>query len=76
MSLLVSGANLYFYCFYGDRSFDAYAQIANYLFESNWNEQPVDLQKYFKMMIANAQRPVFYHGFRIVRLSLEVYLKV
>lgn len=76
MALLVSGANLYFYCYYGNRSTDDYAQMANILFESNWNELPVEYQKFVKMMIANAQRPFFYHGLHIFHLNLETYLKV
>lgn len=76
MSLLVSSANLYLYCYYGNRSTNDYAKMANYLYTSNWYQLPIELQKYFKMMIANAQRPLFYHGFRIVQLNLETYLKV
>lgn len=76
MSLLVSSANLYFYCYYGNRSTNDFAQMAQLLFESNWNEQSVEIQKFFKMMISNAQRPLFYHGFHIVHLNLETYLKV
>lgn len=76
MALLVSGANLYFYCYYGDRSSNDYSQMTHILFESNWNEQTVELQKFVKIMIANAQRPLFYHGSRIVHLDLVTYLKV
>lgn len=76
MSLLVSGANLFLYCYYGNRSTIDYAQMAHSLYESNWYQHSVGLQRFFKMMIANAQRPLFYHGFRIVQLNLETYLKV
>lgn len=76
MALLVSGANLFFYCYYGNRSTNDYAQMSHILYESNWNELPVELQKFVKMMIANAQRPLFYHGFHLVILNLETYLKV
>lgn len=76
MSLLVSGANLYLYCYYGNRSTNDFAQMAQLLYESNWNQHPVELQKFFKMMIANAQRPLFYHGFHLVQLNLETFLKV
>lgn len=76
MSLLVSSANLYLYCYYGNRSTTDYAKMAHYLYESNWYTYPAELQKYFKMMIENAQLPLFYHGFRIVQLNLETYLKV
>lgn len=76
MALLVSGANLYFYCHFGNRTTSDYSQMTHILFESNWIEQPVELQRFIKMMIANAQRPLFYHGSRIVNLNLETYLKV
>lgn len=76
MSLLVSGANLFCYCFYGKRSSNDFGQMVHFLYESNWNEQPVKLQKFYKMMIANAQRPIFYHGMHIVHLNLETFLKV
>ena len=73
---MVSGANLYFYCYYGNRASNDYSQMAHILFESNWNEQSVEVQKFIKMMIANAQRPLFYHGLRIVHLDLQTYLKM
>lgn len=76
MSLLVSGANLYLYCYYGDRSTRNFDQMAHVIFQSNWNERPVEIQKFFKMMIANAQRPLFYHGLYIFHLNLETYLKL
>lgn len=28
------------------------------------------------MMIANSQRPIYFHGFGIINLSLETYTKV
>lgn len=76
MSLLVSGANLYCYCHWGNRTTSDYTKITRILFEWNWNEQPVELQKFIKIMIGNAQRPHFYHGSRLFHLNLETYLKV
>lgn len=76
MSLLVSSANLFLYCYYGKRSTNDYAEMAHTLYASNWYQHSAGLQRFFKMMIANAQIPLFYHGFRIVQLNLETYLKV
>lgn len=76
MSFLVSSGNLYLYCFYGNRSTRDYAEMAHYLYASNWYKHPVELQKFFKMMIANAQIHLFYDGSGIVQLNLETYLKV
>lgn len=76
MSLIVSGANLFLYCYYGNRSTNDYAQMAHSLYHSSWYKHSAAMQRFFKMMIANAQRPLFYHGFRMVELNLETYLKV
>lgn len=47
-----------------------------YLYNANWIELPLELQKYFIMLIANAQLPLYYHGFRIVVLNLETFTRV
>lgn len=50
--------------------------MSDLLFESEWHRIPVNLQKYVILMIADMQRPVFYHGFRIAVLDLETFAKV
>lgn len=50
--------------------------MADRLYEANWRELSVDLQKYFVVMLGNAQRPVFYDGFGIAILNLETFSKV
>lgn len=63
-------------CFYGKLATESYAKMANSLFESNWSDLPNDLQKYFVLMIGNAQQPLYYHGFTMVILELETFCKV
>lgn len=72
----VSCLNLFLYCHFGQRTTDEYAAIADNLFESDWFKSPVEIQKYFTMMISNAQRPLTYNGFSLVYLDLETFLKV
>lgn len=73
---LTSGANLFVYCFFGKLATESYDEMATALFESNWQVLPINLRKYVILMIGNAQRPLYYHGFKIAVLNLETYLKV
>lgn len=50
--------------------------MADCLYEANWQELPPELQKNFILMIQNAQRPCFYHGFGMAILNLETFTKV
>lgn len=50
--------------------------MSDRLYESNWQDLPVDMQKYFILMIKNANRPISYNGFGVATLNLETFLKV
>lgn len=68
--------NLFIHCYYGKLASFSYEQMANCIFESNWKDLPNNLQKYFIIIIANAQKPIFYHAFNVVVLNLETFAKV
>lgn len=74
--LITSSANLYLFCFAGCVATDNLIKFADALFESNWFRMPNHLQKYFIIMIAEAQKPFYFEGFGLVRLSLEAFTKV
>lgn len=76
MALVVSVANFIIYCFFGKLSTESFANMSIALFEANWQMLPIKLQKFFIMMIANAQRPLYYHGFNVAILNLETFTKV
>lgn len=67
---------LFLYCFFGKLAMVSFLEMGNSLFESNWQNLPVELQKYITLIIGNAQEPIFYHGFQVVILDLETYTKV
>ncbi|XP_055305901.1 odorant receptor 22c-like [Sitodiplosis mosellana] len=71
--VFVSGTNLFVYCFFGKLATESYTKIADCLYEANWREVSIDLQKYIIVMIQNAQRPLYYHGFGIAVLNLETF---
>lgn len=55
---------------------ESFLNMGNYLFESDWQNLPVDSQKYLILMIASMQRPLYYHGYGIAVLNLETFAKV
>lgn len=78
-SLMPTGSvisNLFLYCFLGKVSSESYKKMAVTLYDCSWFEFPLNLQKYFIMMIANAHIPLHYHGFGLIRLDLETFFQV
>lgn len=69
-------SNLFVYCYFGKLATDSFQKMADYLYESNWHELPINLQKEFVVMILNTQKPLHYTGFGIAVLNLETFLKV
>lgn len=63
-------------CFYGCHVTVNYLNVANDFYEANWYALSSDKQKYFIMMISNAQLPRFYHGCHMINLDLGTYTKV
>lgn len=67
---------VFFYCYFGKLASESYEKIPNCLYKFNWYELPVNFQKYFTMMIQNAQKPIHYHGFGFIILELETFMQV
>ncbi|XP_055308155.1 odorant receptor coreceptor-like [Sitodiplosis mosellana] len=73
LTFATSASNLFIYCYFGKMATESYAQISDCLFESNWYTHPVNLQKHFILLIANAQTSLFYHGFGFTVLNLQTF---
>lgn len=76
IAINVSGSNLFLYCFFGQSANDIYLEIADSYFNAKWIQLSPKLQKYFIIMIANAQRPLYYDGFGVAYLELNTFLRV
>lgn len=76
LTIVVSMSLLFLYCYYGKIATDSFEEMADCLYQSNWQSLPIELQKYIVFMIANAQRPIIYHGFGVVNLDLQTFTKV
>lgn len=67
---------LFLHCYFGKLATDSFLNMTDCLFECNWQDLPIELQKYFIMLIENAQRPLYYHGFKIAVIDLVTFAKV
>lgn len=55
---------------------ESFAKMSDSLYDSDWHKLPIGLQKYFILMIANTQKPIYYHGFGVTILNLETFCQV
>lgn len=46
------------------------------IFDSDWYELPIEIQKSFILVIANAEKPLYYDGLHMVCLNLPTFAKV
>lgn len=76
LGALVGVMNLFIYCYFGKLATESFEKMADCLYESNWMDLNVGLQKYLILMIANTQRPIYYHGFRIAILDSTTFIVV
>lgn len=81
MTLLVSQlittlSILFFYCFFGSKATEAFENMSDSLYESNWPNISCKLQKYIVTMIIYMQKPITYHGFKIADLDLGTFIVV
>lgn len=68
--------NIFLYCFFGKLATESHEEVCDCLYESNWPDLPVELQKSLILMIFNSQREIYYDGFGLAVLDLETFAKV
>lgn len=69
-------SNIFIYCYFGQLVTDSYEMMTDCVCNMDWYKQPNKTQKYFILMIANMQKPVYFHGFEITRLDLNTFVNV
>lgn len=72
----VTVTNLLIYCFFGKLATESFAKMSDCVYNMDWHELPIGLQKYLILMIANMQKPLYFHGFGVINLNLETFTKV
>lgn len=73
---MIGMSNLFIYCYFGKLTTVSYEMMADCVYEMNWYNQPIKLQKYTALMIAGMQQPVYYEGFNITTMNLSTFIKV
>lgn len=66
----------FLYCFFGKMATEHFTLMADCLFQSNWLDLPIKLQKYYIIMIQNAQKPIYYNAFGMTVIGLETFTHV
>lgn len=69
-------SNLFLNCYLGKVSTESFQKMSVCLYETEWCKLRVELQKYFIIMIANTQKPLYYDGFSVITLNLETFCDV
>lgn len=73
---ILSVSMLFLFCFFGRLSTEKYEQMSDCSYESKWNELPIELQKFYVIIIGVGQRPLFYHGYGMIYLNLQTFTRV
>lgn len=68
--------NIFVHCLYGKLATAQFDKLPTYLFESNWQNLPLNLRKYYILMLANTKQPLYFDGFGVLILNLETFTKV
>lgn len=72
----MSIGTVFLYCFFGSLTTDQFLRYAHISYESEWYTLPIELQKFIQLIIADAQRPRIFQGFKIIDLNLLAFTKV
>lgn len=76
ISMLTSAGNIFLYSYVGTLSTAQFLRFSDVVYESLWYKFPVELQKYLRLIIANAHRRQAFDGFGVMELNLETFTKV
>lgn len=76
IGICMSSGNIFLYCYVGSTTTDNFLQYADTTYESLWYKFPVDLQKYLRLIIADAQHRRVFKGLGIIDLNLIVFAGV
>lgn len=64
------------FCYFADLTTDRVLKIGDTVYDLNWFDQPVEMQKYVTLMIARSQERIYFSGLGLITCSLEAFGKV
>ena len=69
--------SLFSYCYFGMLATESFEKISDCIYlEMNWQGLSLNLKKYCILMIGNMQWPLYYHGFNVITLDLNTFIRV
>lgn len=72
----LSTGMVFLFCSVGSWTTDNFSRFADISYESLWYKFSPDLQKYLRLIIADAQRPRVFQGFGIIDLNFMTFTTV
>lgn len=66
----------YLLCYFATKITINAESVSLCIWNSNWYKYPVKYQIYCKLILMRAQRPVYFHGFKMITAEMETLLKV
>lgn len=76
LSISMDLSMLFLYCYFGEMASDSHLDMSDCVYNMSWYRLDTWLQKYFHLMIVNMQIPLHYHGFKIINLDLNTFIRV
>lgn len=80
LSLIIASTlsigTVFLYCFIASLTTEQFSCYGDIAYESEWYKFPIKLQKCIHIIIADAQRPHVFYGFKILDLNLWAFTKV
>ena len=76
MGLMVGIMILFPYCYFGKLATESFEKMFDCTYDLSWPDLPLEQQKSVILMLANMQRPIYYHGFKIATLDLNTFILV
>lgn len=68
---------LFCFCYFGALATNSFECMSKSIYsEINWHELPLEIQKHIILMLGNMQRSLYYHGFDVVTLDLNTFVRV
>lgn len=74
--VVIENSIMFLLCFFGKIATDSFAEMGDISYGADWQNLSPALQRYFIVIIANAQQPLYYDGFGVAILNLEMFQRV
>lgn len=72
----MSNITVFLFCRLGSLTTIQFHRFGDISYNSEWYKMPIEQRNYIELLIADAQRPLIFHGLKLVDLNLLTFTKV